>query len=65
MSVEEITVAPWPKPKGYANGMRGVGVPIHIAGQIGWNAQGQFDALTLIAQFAVARTPECEHGMAS
>ena len=65
MSVEEITVAPWPKPTGYANGMRGVGVPIHIAGQIGWNAQGQFDALTLIAQFAVARTPECEHGMAS
>ncbi len=54
MSVEEIAVAHWPKPKGYANGMRGVGVPVHIAGQIGWNAQGQFDALTLLEQFAVA-----------
>ncbi len=54
MSVEEIAVAHWPKPKGYANGMRGVGAPIHIAGQIGWNAQGQFEALTLIEQFAVA-----------
>jgi enamine deaminase RidA (YjgF/YER057c/UK114 family) len=56
MSVEFITVPQWPKPKGYANGvLSGEGSrTLHVAGQIGWNAAGQFEATSLIAQFGVA-----------
>jgi enamine deaminase RidA (YjgF/YER057c/UK114 family) len=54
MSVEAIVVSQWPTPKGYCNGMRGIGAPIHIAGQIGWNNQGVFESATLVEQFAVA-----------
>jgi enamine deaminase RidA (YjgF/YER057c/UK114 family) len=32
----------WPKPKGYANGIRARGEMIFIAGQIGWDTQGRF-----------------------
>jgi enamine deaminase RidA (YjgF/YER057c/UK114 family) len=32
----------WPKPKGYANGIRARGEMIFIAGQIGWDTQGHF-----------------------
>ena len=31
----------WPRPRGYANGMSARGRQIHVAGQIGWNAQQQ------------------------
>jgi enamine deaminase RidA (YjgF/YER057c/UK114 family) len=34
--------AGWPKPKGYANGIRARGEMIFIAGQIGWDTQGRF-----------------------
>jgi enamine deaminase RidA (YjgF/YER057c/UK114 family) len=54
MAVQFVTVPQWPAPKGYANGTLGSGRPLHVAGQIGWNAAGQFEAVTLIAQFAVA-----------
>lgn len=32
----------WPKPKGYANGIRVRGDLIFIAGQIGWDTDGHF-----------------------
>ena len=32
----------WPKPKGYANGIKTRGDIVFIAGQIGWDTQGKF-----------------------
>ena len=43
----------WPRPKGYANGMAGSGRLVLIAGQIGWDPQGQF-AEGLVGQIAQA-----------
>ena len=40
--------------KGYSNGMLSTGRILHVAGQIGWNAQGQFESDDLIDQFAQA-----------
>ena len=40
----------WAKPKGYANGISATGRTIFVAGQIGWNAQGQFESDDLVAQ---------------
>jgi len=34
----------WAKPKGYANGVKAKGELIFIAGQIGWNANQQFES---------------------
>ncbi len=34
--------ASWPRPRGYANGIVAGGETIFLAGQIGWDAQGQF-----------------------
>ena len=41
-------------PKGYANGRIGRGPALHIAGQVGWNAESQFVAKDLVGQFAQA-----------
>lgn len=38
--------------KGYANGMLSSGRTLHIAGQIGWNAEQNFESDDLIAQFS-------------
>ncbi|MBX3159630.1 MAG: RidA family protein [Deltaproteobacteria bacterium] len=32
----------------------GIGRPLHVAGQIGWDAQGHFASRALVDQFAVA-----------
>ena len=43
----------WAPPRGYANGVAAVtssGTQIFVAGQIGWNAQCQFDSDDLVAQ---------------
>ena len=32
----------WPRPRGYANGVKARGATIHVAGMIGWDAQGVF-----------------------
>jgi enamine deaminase RidA (YjgF/YER057c/UK114 family) len=32
----------WPKPRGYANGIKARGDIIFIAGQIGWDTEGRF-----------------------
>jgi len=45
-----LNPAEWPKPKGYANGVAAEGRQVYVAGQIGWNAQAQFDSDDLVDQ---------------
>jgi enamine deaminase RidA (YjgF/YER057c/UK114 family) len=40
----------WPRPRGYVNGIAAHGTIISVAGQIGWNAQGEFTSDDLVAQ---------------
>lgn len=54
MTTEEIRVAGWPPPRGYANGRAGRGRAVHVAGQIGWDERGAFGAVELVPQFAQA-----------
>ena len=42
--------AGWAKPKGYANGIAAEGRIIFVGGQIGWNAQGQFETDDFVGQ---------------
>ena len=32
----------WPRPRGYANGVKVSGQQVYVAGMIGWDAQGVF-----------------------
>ncbi len=34
----------WARPRGYSNGIAARGLTIHVAGQIGWNDQSQFES---------------------
>lgn len=54
MSTEEVTVATWPRPRGYANGRVGTGRALHVAGQIGWDTSGAFVEGGLVPQFGKA-----------
>ena len=40
----------WVAPRGYANGVVAEGRTIFVAGQVGWNAQGQFETDDFVAQ---------------
>ncbi len=40
----------WAAPKGYVNGVSAPGTSVFVAGQIGWNAQCQFESDDLVAQ---------------
>ncbi len=40
----------WTQPKGYANGIAARGTLVFVGGQIGWNAQQQFETDDFIAQ---------------
>ncbi|QJR36367.1 RidA family protein [Gemmatimonas groenlandica] len=40
----------WSRPRGYANGISARGRQIHVAGQIGWNAQQQMVSDDFVAQ---------------
>jgi enamine deaminase RidA (YjgF/YER057c/UK114 family) len=40
----------WPRPRGYANGISAQGRQIHVAGQIGWNAQQQMVSADFLEQ---------------
>lgn len=40
----------WATPKGYANGIAARGTMVFVGGQIGWNAQQQFDSDDFIHQ---------------
>ncbi len=42
--------AEWLPPKGYANGIAARGTLVFLGGQIGWNAQQQFETDDFIAQ---------------
>lgn len=42
--------AHWARPKGYANGVAATGTSVHVAGMIGWDAQGVFHSDDLVAQ---------------
>lgn len=42
----------WASAKGYANGIAARGTSIFVGGQIGWNAQQQFETDDFIAQTA-------------
>ena len=44
----------WAPAQGYANGIAARGTQIFVGGQIGWNAQQQFDSDDFIAQTARA-----------
>ena len=53
MTLRVLQPPGWPRPPGYANGMVGAGRMVFVAGQIGWDAAGQF-AQGLAAQSAQA-----------
>ena len=40
----------WASPKGYANGIAARGTMVFVGGQIGWNAQQQFESDDFIEQ---------------
>lgn len=46
----------WPRPKGYANGVMASGRQVHVAGMIGWDAQGVFHSDEFGAQVRQALT---------
>lgn len=40
----------WIKPRGYSNGVAASGRIVFVAGQVGWNASGQFEANDFVGQ---------------
>ena len=48
--MKELQPAGWLEPKGYANGILARGAMIFVGGQIGWNADQQFESDDFIAQ---------------
>ena len=44
----------WAPARGYANGVAACGTQVFVGGQIGWNAQQQFESDDFIAQTAQA-----------
>jgi enamine deaminase RidA (YjgF/YER057c/UK114 family) len=40
----------WARPKGYSNGVIGRGSLVFVAGQVGWNAEEQFESDDFVAQ---------------
>ena len=44
----------WAPPKGYANGIAARGTMVFVGGQIGWNAQQQFESDDFIEQTGLA-----------
>jgi enamine deaminase RidA (YjgF/YER057c/UK114 family) len=40
----------WKQPRGYANGIAGAGRMVFLAGQVGWNAEQQFESDDFIGQ---------------
>lgn len=49
----------WAAPKGYANGVAASGLQVFVAGQIGWNAQCQFESDDLVQQTRQALSNVC------
>ncbi len=40
----------WAAPRGYANGIAASGRIVFVSGQVGWNAQGHFEATDFVGQ---------------
>lgn len=54
MSMTFLQPPGWAPARGYANGVSARGTQIYVGGQIGWNAQQQFESDDFIAQTAQA-----------
>lgn len=52
--MEAVNPKESPRPVGYSNGVVARGATLYVAGQIGWNARGEFEALDMGGQFAQA-----------
>ena len=52
MTTDKMVLQPagWAAPRGYANGVATSGRQVFVAGQIGWNAQCEFESDDFIAQ---------------
>jgi enamine deaminase RidA (YjgF/YER057c/UK114 family) len=48
--IEILQPAGWARPRGYSNGMVADGRTVFIAGQVGWNAEEQFEHRDLAGQ---------------
>ena len=44
----------WPRPRGYSNGISASGRLVFVAGQVGWNADQEFDSDDFAHQFRQA-----------
>jgi enamine deaminase RidA (YjgF/YER057c/UK114 family) len=40
----------WMKPRGYSNGVTATGRIVFVAGQVGWNATGEFETSDFVGQ---------------
>ena len=54
MSLTVLQPPGWARPRGYANGVAATGRLVFVAGQIGWNGNGEFESDDLVAQTAQA-----------
>ncbi|MEP6701980.1 MAG: RidA family protein [Betaproteobacteria bacterium] len=54
MSMQVLEPPGWAAPRGYANGVSATGRMVFVSGQIGWNAQAQFESDDFVAQTAQA-----------
>lgn len=55
VSIEVLLPDGWSAPVGYANGIAApAGRIVFIAGQVGWNAQQQFESAEIVPQFEQA-----------
>ena len=50
MGLRTLQPRAWMQPKGYANGIAGRGTIVVVGGQVGWNAQQQFESDEFVAQ---------------
>jgi enamine deaminase RidA (YjgF/YER057c/UK114 family) len=48
--LKKLEPAGWAPPKGYSNGIAARGTLVVVGGQIGWNAQQQFESDDFVAQ---------------
>lgn len=46
----------WAAPRGYAHGIAASGRAVFVSGQVGWNAQGRFEASDFVSQARQALT---------
>ncbi len=48
--LEVLQPPAWARPRGYANGVAGRGRLIFVAGQVGWNANAEFETDDFVSQ---------------